>query len=92
MTLDRAHVGNATGLAPVPSADLSDRSPWLFAYTRPVRPGWYEVRYWSERMRLWSPYVMRWWDGRAWRFAPHHVASDFAGHLRDQWRGRNRPE
>lgn len=78
--------------APSPSADISDRSPWLFSYTRPARQGWYECRYWSDSMRAWSPGVMRWWDGSAWRFADDMPACDFSSHLRDQWRGRNRPD
>lgn len=78
--------------APNPSADISDRSPWLFSYTRPVRRGWYECRHWSDRMRAWSSGVMRYWDGRCWRFAADMPACDFSGHLRDQWRGRNRPD
>ena len=78
--------------APNPSADISDRSPWLFSYTRPVRKGWYECRYWSDSMRAWSPAVMRWWDGSMWRFAEDLGACDFSSHLRDQWRGRNRPD
>lgn len=89
----RNHPGRIIGLdVPQPSADITDRSAWHFIEVRPVRNGWYEVRYWSETMRGWSCSVMRWWDGIAWRFSPHHDACDLGGHPRDQWRGRNRPD
>lgn len=87
----RINPAHAPG-APSASADISDRSPWLFSYTRPVRHGWYECRYWSDAMRSWSAGVMRYWDGRHWRFGSNMSGSDFSSHLRDQWRGRNRPD
>lgn len=89
----RNNPGKILGLnVPRPGADIRDRSAWYFAEIRPARKGWYEARYWSDAMRYWSDNVMRWWDGRAWCFSPEHGVCDLGGHLRDQWRGRNRPD
>lgn len=72
-------------------ADLGKRSPWFGPEQPPVRMGWYECRYWSDRMRRWGLEVPRWWDGECWRFSARGEPSDFASHPRDQWRGRNAP-
>lgn len=76
---------------PILDGNLANRSPWFPAAIAPVRVGWYECRYWSDKYRRWSLSVPRWWDGAAWRFGPDEGPGDFGRHPRDEWRGRSAP-
>lgn len=64
----------------------ADKTDWLPANTRPVRIGWYEVRYWSPEFRTRGPNYLRYWTGKVW-LAVGGVRCGFGAYPEDEWRG-----
>jgi len=75
---------------PIMTDGLDGLTPWFCAAEcPPVRPGWYQVRYWSDVLRRWSFEVFRYWDGGAW--SDEDGAIQLCPLSRYQWRGRTAP-
>lgn len=64
------------------------RSAWYSWRIKPVRVGWYEIRYGRENgIYPADPDGLRYWDGRAWLFGPGEGQCLMGDHEADAWRG-----